>query len=194
MTQGGDQRDAHQRRQRLDEAYRSGDMAGVKAGLGWPEDFPNTPQATELALGDRPLDSAINRGPVRSICQLLDLGADVNASSAGGFPSLFNAIDARRGDHLAVVDLLLHYGARTDQRGVNDWTPLHHAVARGDVGAVKLLIEHGADAGARTRIDDFTSPLEDAQAKGLAEAVALMSGPLGSVVPHKAKVKPPFTG
>src|SRR6516162_6320712 len=41
-----------QRSRRLREAYRSGDMAEVKAVLGWPEAFPNSPQPMDLAAGD----------------------------------------------------------------------------------------------------------------------------------------------
>ena len=39
-----------------------------------------------------------------------------------------------------------------------------------------LLFVHGADTAARTRIDDLSTPLEDAEAIGFAEAAEAMRG------------------
>lgn len=166
----------YRRFQQLTAAYRAGDLAAVKAVLGWPEDFPNTAQPMELASGDWPLVTAINLSPLRFIRQLLDLGADPNYEALDGFPSLFAAIDSGRADACDLLALLIRYGARTDQRGINDGTPLHHAVARRDLAAVEVLLAHGADPHARTRIDDCSTPLEDALAGGFAEAAAAMRG------------------
>jgi len=174
MDEAPDRCEIYRRFKRLDAAYRAGDLAGVKAVLGWPQDFPNTPQPMECASGDWPLVTAITLSPLRFIRQLLDLGADPNFEALDGFPSLIDALDAPRPDRVEVMALLLHYGARTDQRGFNDWTPLHYAVVRRNLAAVKLLMEHGADPHARTRIDDCTTPLEDAVAAGFDEAAALM--------------------
>jgi hypothetical protein len=166
--------ESYRRFQRLTAAYKTGDLAGVKAALGWPESFPNTPQPMELASGDWPLVTAIGLSPLRFIRQLLDLGADPNFEALDGFPSLIEALGVERPDRREVMALLLHYGARTDQRGVNDWTPLHYAVERRDLAAVELLLGHGANPHDRTRIDDCSSPLEDALAGGFTEAAALM--------------------
>jgi ankyrin repeat protein len=82
-----------------------------------------------------------------------------------------------------LIALLLRHGARTDQRGVNDWTPLHLAVTRRNLEGVRVLVAHGADANARTRVDDFSTPLEDAQAAGFAEAIEAMSAsPQGRLI------------
>jgi ankyrin repeat protein len=172
----GDRCEIAARYKRLREAYRAGDMAKVKAELSWPEDFPNTIQPMELACGARPISTAIMLSPIRFIRQLLDLGADANFKADDGFPALIDVIDVDRPDKVDVMRLLLHYGASVDQRGVNDWTPLHYAVAQRNLQAVKLLLEHGADPQARTRIDDYSTPLEDARAAGFTEAAALMDG------------------
>jgi ankyrin repeat protein len=174
VTADADRCATYRRFKQLTAAYRAGDMAGVKAALGWPEDFPNTPQPMALASGDWPLVTAINLSPLRFIRRLLDLGADPNYEALDGFPSLIQAIDSPRPDAGDVIALLIRYGARPDQRGINDWTPLHHAVARRDLAAVQLLLRHGADPHARTRIDDCSTPLEDALACGFAEAAAAM--------------------
>jgi len=171
-----DRRATYRQFQALTAAYRAGDMAGVKAALGWPEAFPNTQQPMALASGDWPLVTAINLSPLRFIRQLLDMGADPNYEALDGFPSLFVAIDSGRPDAADVFALLLRYGARTDQRGINDWTALHYAVARRDIAAVRLLMAHGADPHARTRIDDCNTALEEALGGGFAEAVAAMRG------------------
>jgi ankyrin repeat protein len=159
---------------RLDAAYRAGDVAALKAALGWPEDFPNCSQPAAFALGDVPLASAIPLSPLGFVRTLLELRADPNYEAADGFPSLFAAIDAPRDDRSALLELLLRHGARPDQRGVNDGTALHFAVWRRDLAAVRLLLAHGADPAARTRIDDCSTPLEDALAAGFDEAAALL--------------------
>jgi len=170
-----DRSEIHRRFRRLTAGYRSGDIAAVQAVLGWPEDFPNTLQPMELASGDWPLVSAINLSPLRFVRRLLELGADPNYEARDGFPSLMAAIDAPRSDVTRLLALLLRHGARTDQRGVNDWTPLHYAVARRNLDAVRLLLAHGADVDAPTRIDDRTTPREDAEAVGFIEAVQAMA-------------------
>jgi ankyrin repeat protein len=71
--------------------------------------------------------------------------------------------------------VLLAVGADPSQRGVNDYTPLHWAAGDGDEGAVELLFAHGADAGARTRIDEHETPGELATRaghRGVAERLA----------------------
>ncbi len=176
MTDETERCEIARRNRRLTAAYRAGDMAGVKAALGWPESFPNTGQPMELASGDWPLVTAITLSPLRFVRQLLDLGADPNYAARDGFPSLMAVIDSGRPDVGDLLALLLHYGARTDQRGINDWTPLHHAVAHRNLDAVRVLLAHGADPHARTRIDDSDSALEWAEAVGFTEAAAAMRG------------------
>jgi ankyrin repeat protein len=162
------------RYRRLTEAYRAGDIAAVKAELGWPEDFPNTVQPMELACGDRPIVSAIMFSPLRFVRGLLDLGAEVEFVAPDGFPTLFCAIDADRPDKIEVLGLLLRHGADPNQRGINDGTALHYAVWRRDLAAVAVLLEAGADSSLRTRIYDCSTALEDARNGGFNEAAALI--------------------
>jgi ankyrin repeat protein len=129
-----------------------------------------------VACGDRPLITALQLSPLSFVGRLLELGADPNYDAPDGFPPLIGVIDVDRPDKIEAMRLLLDHGADVGQRGINDWTVLHYAVVRGNLEAVKLLIEHGADPTAATRIDDFTSPLEDARAMGFTEAVTAMGG------------------
>jgi len=75
----------------------------------------------------------------------------------------------RRTDVDDILRLLLSHGADPNQRGINDYTPLHMAVAERLPQAIRILLDGGADPAQRTRIDDYETPLEMAQAAGLTE-------------------------
>ena len=170
------ERRAWQRRHgAVTRACRAGDLAAFRAALDDPPDFPDGLLSTDvLGIGERPLLIAIGEGTLDLVRALLDLGADPNVPAQDGFPALHSAIDAPREDRHAVLRLLLERGADPDRRGINDGTALHHAVWRRDVAAIRLLLAHGADRGARTSIDDCSTPLEEAEAMGFAEGVALL--------------------
>lgn len=167
--------DRLRRWQAAEAAAAAGDMAAFRAALGDPDGFPGCRLDLDfLGCADHPLDIAIRCGPPAFVAALIAAGADPRAPAEDGFPPLFQAIDAPREDRHAVFAVLLERGADPEQRGLNDGTALHHAVARRDLEAVRLLLAHGADVAARTRIDDLSTPLEDAEAAGFAEAAAAM--------------------
>lgn len=147
----------------IHEAYREGNLDTLLVVLGDPHGFPNSLHPFDLGLGDFPLEYAIYWSPIGFIQTLLDHGANPNYPDRAGFPSLIAALSTDRPDRLELVRLLLSGGADMAQRGLNDWTPLHYAVGRDDVAAIELLVAHGADLEARTRIDDFATPLEEAE-------------------------------
>lgn len=152
----------------LHKAYQNGDLAAVKAGLGDPADFPNC--RGPVAVGEIVLEYAIYHSPLAFIRTLLELGADPNYGDHAGFPSLIAALTcADREDMYDILELLLAHGADIQQRGTNDYTPLHWAVAERNIEAAEFLLSHGADPAARTRIDDCATPLEEAEILGLAE-------------------------
>ena len=159
----------------VDDAYRAGDMEGLRQALGDPPDFPNCLQPVELGISEHPLEYAIYWSPLSFIIALLDLGADPNYPDDTGFPSLIAALSTGREDREALLNLLIDRGGDLKQRGINDWTPLHYAVWARDLPAVALLLGRGADPSIPTRIDDTTTPKEDAEAIGLVEAVRLMA-------------------
>jgi len=146
---------------RLHEAYRRGDVDGVKAALGDPPDFPNC--RGPRGMGENVLEYAIYHSPLAFVRTLLDLGADPNYGDHAGFPSLIAALSADRTDRQDLLKLLLDRGADVSQRGVNDYTPLHYAAATNDAPAIELLLARGADPSARTNIDDYATPLEEAE-------------------------------
>jgi len=157
----------------LHKAYKNGDLDAVRAALGDPPDFPNC--RGPAGVGEIVLEYAIYHSPPAFIRALLELGADPNYGDHDGFPSLIAALTcAERGDMYELLDLLLAHGADIQQRGHNDYTPLHWAAAEGNVEAVEFLLARGADAGARTRIDDYATPLEEAEILGRAETAAVL--------------------
>ncbi|PYS48293.1 MAG: hypothetical protein DMG13_25825 [Acidobacteria bacterium] len=62
---------------------------------------------------------------------------------------------------------LLYFGSDPNQRGINDYTALHMAVAERNGAAMTVLLEAGANATLRTRIDECETPREMAEAAGL---------------------------
>jgi hypothetical protein len=188
VTAPDDERCAKARRlQAIDDAFRAGNLAALRAAVDDPGAIPNG--HIDDTIGTC-LVYAIYHSPLAFIRELLELGADPNAPADDGFPPLIAALTKSRSapgsparpDVDEVVRLLLAHGVDPNQRGLNDWTPLHMAVAMRNLLAVHRLLEGGADPELRTRIDDCTTALEDAHAQGLDEFVAVLErrgDPLG---------------
>ena len=171
--QQDEERCARARRfQRIDDAFKSGDLAALRTALDDPAVVPNGPMPETFG---HCLVYAIYNSPLRFIRTLLELGADPNAAVDDGFPPLIAALSCtrevaganRRTDVDEILALLLDCGADPNQRGINDYTPLHMAVAAGNAIAVRILLEAGSNPELRTRIDDGETPLEMARAAGL---------------------------
>lgn len=181
-----DQRCAEARRFRqIDDAFRAGDLDALRAALDDPGLVPNGVMPPPIGSC---LVYAIFHSPLSFIRTLLDLGADANAPVDDGFPPLIAAVSTAqvtpgattRPDVADVVRLLLARGADPNQRGINDYTPLHMAVAVGHPLAVQILLDGGADPTLRTRIDACETPLEMAKAAGVSDIAAILErGPAG---------------
>jgi len=157
-------------------AFVAGDERALRLALGDPSGFPNMRLPMDYGMGDWPLCYAIAWSPIALIERLLDIGACVRPQVSDGFPPVISALYARRPDQLAALDVLLRHGADPNERGVGDMTPLHVAIARCNLPAIRLLLRHGANPDLATRIDNFTTPLDDASAMGWAEAVRVLQG------------------
>ena len=164
---------------RIDNAFRAGDLEALRAAVENPAVVPNGRMPDTIGPC---LIYAVYHSPLGFIRTLLDIGADPNAPVDDGFPPLIAALSCtrevagitRRLDVPDVLRLLLSFGADPNQRGINDYTPLHMAVAEGNRAAVTILLEAGADPTLRTRIDDCETPLEMAEAAGFSDIAALL--------------------
>jgi hypothetical protein len=163
----------------IDDAFRRGDLDALRAAVPDPAAIPNDRMPDTVG---RCLIKAIYHSPLAFIRTLLEIGADPNAPADDGFPPLIAALSAareapgarRRTDVADVLRLLLSHGTDPNQRGITDYTPLHMAVAAGDPLLVQILLDGGADPELRTRIDDYETPLEMANAAGLSEIAAVL--------------------
>ena len=156
----------------IHDAFVAGDFDALAAALESPrwfdEDLPD-----DFGSGTA-LVYAIYWSQPAFVEQMIDAGADVNFVADDGFPALLAALSRDRPPKHEILALLLERGADTSARGVNDWTALHHAVSLRDAEAIRMLLAAGADPTLRTRIDYYSTPLEDARAMGYAEGVALL--------------------
>lgn len=161
----------HEQFRKIDAAFKAGDLAALRAAVENPAMVPNGPMP--LSVGPC-LEYAIYHSPISFIRSLLEIGADPNPIDHAGFPPLIAALScsrpqpgsAGRPDVLEVMKLLLAFKADPNQRGINDYTPLHMAVAEGNLAAVELLLESGADPLLRTRIDEYETAREMAEHAG----------------------------
>ena len=180
QADGEDVKPEHERFLRIDAAFHAGDLAALRAAVEDQENFPNG----LMPAGIGPcLEYAIYHSPLVFIQTLLELGADPNPTDHIGFPPLIAALactrsqpgSPARADVIDIMRLLLRFGADPNQRGVNDYTPLHMAVAEGNLPAVRLLLESGADPESRTRIDDYETPREMAVKAGSIEIAEVLA-------------------
>jgi uncharacterized protein len=182
MTSDADRRRVHEQIKKIDAAFRAGDLAALRAAVDDPDRVPNGPMP--LAIGPC-LEYVIYHSPLPFILSLLEIGANPNTADHAGFPPLIAALSCSRPrpgspgrpDTTELLALLLSFGADPNQRGINDYTPLHMAVGERNLPAVRLLLDAGADPHLRTRIDDCETPGEMAEQAGLHELAALLAAP-----------------
>ncbi|MDA1128679.1 MAG: ankyrin repeat domain-containing protein [Chloroflexi bacterium] len=147
----------------IHEAFKQGDLEVLLIVLDEPPARLILPDSE--AFGHC-LEYAVYHSPISLIKQLLDLGADPNYPDHAGFPSLIATLTTDRPDKNQIIELLIAAGADIQQNGINGFTPLHQAASNNDVSAAELLLAHGANPNARTDVDEFTTPLEEAESSG----------------------------
>ena len=164
---------------RIDEAFRNGDLEALRAAVDDPAAIPNGQMP--ITIGSC-LVYAIYRSPLAFIRTLMEIGADPMAPVDDGFPPLIAALSCSRAvpgatprsDVDDILQLLLSFGADPNQRGNNDYTALHMAVAERNARAVQRLLDAGADPELRTRIDECETPLEMARSIDRADIIAIL--------------------
>jgi uncharacterized protein len=180
MTADAERCAEHEKFKKIDAAFRAGDLAALQAAVDDPAAVPNGPMP--LVIGPC-LEYAIYHSPLSFIRTLLEIGADPNPPDHSGFPPLIAALSCSRPqpgapgrpDVLEILKLLLAFKADPNQRGINDYTPLHMAVCEGNLLAVELLLTSGADPRLRTRVDDRETPRAIAEHTGLHDIARLLA-------------------
>ena len=170
----------HERIRKIDAAFRAGDLTALRAAVEDPDVVPNGPMPLEIGPC---LEYAIYHSPLAFIRQLLEIGAHPKPEHHIGFPPLIAALSCShshpgspgRDDVVEILRLLLAFGADPHQRGINDYTALHMAVAERNLEAVEVLLQNGADPRIKTRIDDCETPREMAEAAGLTDISRLLA-------------------
>ncbi|NP_001132707.1 uncharacterized LOC100194190 [Zea mays] len=117
--------------------------------------------------GVTPLGGASLFGEVACARFLLDHGADPNKMDSHCYVALHNAAKNGNGE---IIRLLVSRGARVDIAAPHG-TPLHIAASYGNTGAVKILLEHHADAGADVNSASPNTPLVVATVNGLTDCI-----------------------
>jgi hypothetical protein len=166
--------------ERIDAAFKRGDLEALRAAVDDPAAIPNGPMPVTIGPC---LIYAIYHSPLSFIRTLLEIGADPNAPVDDGFPPLVAALTCLRNvagatartDAHDILRLLLSFGVDPNQRGINDSTPLHMAVGERDALAVQILLDGGADPTLATRIDEYETPVQMAEAGGLSAIAALLA-------------------
>ena len=180
MKSDSERRAGHEKFRKIDAAFRRGDLAALRAAVDDPDSVPNGPMP--LAIGPC-LEYAIYHSPLPFIRTLLEIGADPNPADHAECPPLIAALSCSRPqpgtpgrpDVADIIRLLLSFGADPNQRGLNDYTPLHMAVGERNLPAIQLLFAAGADPRLRTRIDECETPREMAEQAGLREIAQLLA-------------------
>jgi len=117
-----------------------------------------------------PLGEAAARGDVDRLHALLQAGTSPNELDGNSFSALMTA--ARCGQ-LSAIRVLVDSGADPDLRsGRNGWTPLLHAIHKGQSDAVVELLRQGADVNAATA--SGLTPLMMASGYGRTEIVRIL--------------------
>ncbi len=120
-----------------------------------------------------PLHDAAMAGDAVRIEQLLQEGADVNASDEMGTALHWAILLA----HKDVVRLLLERGAEPNAEGTTG-TPLYAAALKGDIESVTLLLQYGAEPNggftATAETANRSTPLHQAASNGYVEIVGLL--------------------
>lgn len=109
---------------------------------------------TSDASAETPLIAAVSNRHTSTIKLLLARGANVEANSPSGMRPLHHACDGKT-ENANIVEILLKRKAKVNERfisprGTRSKTALHFAAINGWVDTVRVLLDYGADLGAKS--------------------------------------------
>ncbi len=127
-------------------------------------------ESREPKLGATLLMVAADAGHLGLFRTLLNMSADVNATSHNGYTALSAAANSGRKE---IVELLLKNNAKVNaQESIFGSTPLIRAAGKGYTDIVKILIEHGADPNIKD--NDGQTAYDLAKSQGREEVMKIL--------------------
>jgi ankyrin repeat protein len=111
----------------------------------WTDETDVGQPKARLANGAKLLRIAIDRQQLKWCTELLDAGADPDASETNDNNDWTPLIRAIVRFFPEAALLLIERGARLTAQGQNQFIPLHLAVTSGDLRICRALLQHGAD-------------------------------------------------
>lgn len=121
--------------------------------------------------GYSPLSRALENGHEDIVRYLVQHGAIITGGSSGWVPPLSFVIEHRQPE---LLKLFLENKAPTGLVDYHEETALHVAAALNDAAAVRLLLEHGADPGAKT--SKGMTPLDLATQRQAKDCIKVLEG------------------
>ena len=152
------------------EALENGNVEAIRQRTLEDVTYLQSPDA----MGNTPLQTAIEFDHLDLVQFLLRQGADPNVKVDDGYTCLLTAIESNAEVSVEIVAALIEAGADIHAKGTNGWTALHMAAAYGQVSKARLLLDAGAHVNERTEIDAEETPLMEAAFAGRPEAVQLL--------------------
>ena len=138
------------------------------------DEIPSFPDGKDGWLERHWITSAVDVGSGASVEWMVSRKVPLCFRDDEGYTVLHSCIEREKEDRHDLLELLIEGGADVNLKGVNDWTPLHMAGARGDLDAIRVLMENGADPSIRTAIDNYATPAEEAGSLGQRAAARLI--------------------
>lgn len=138
----------------------------------------NFPNGCDEYIGRRWITNAIDCGSLKAIRWMLDQKVDLDFVDEEGYSVLHSCIDRELPNKYNIMQLLIdanapiNIGTTEKRMAVNGYSPLHLAVIRKDLKAVRLLLKNGADTNLKTCVDDYCTAEETARICGYLEIAA----------------------
>ena len=117
------------------------------------------PNRADPRIGSLPLLTAFAIGDVSCAEALRAAGAAANSRDKGGHTILHSAIGAAaRSGNVSIIDVAMNSGVNINTQSDDGYTALHEAVRIKNVPVIKALLQRGADACIKNRLDQ--TPLD----------------------------------
>ena len=117
-----------------------------------------------------PLLVAARINDIEAVERLLEAGAKANISNFNNWTAFHSATALDNHDMLSL--LLQHYSKGANSKDLLGFTPLHYAAAKGDLIAMRILIDHGAKV--NTRNNEKRTPMHEAARNNQVFAIRLL--------------------